>query len=309
MVQYSVWPNCQNSCKFCLRKDRSVYTLDQQLESIDIIKQNIKNIDWNNEYKYGISLLGGELFNITDKKLKSDFISLINEIIDTVFNDNKCEFKRFSTVTNGLYDPDFLIEILNIFKSTIGIKYVDINFSYDIKYRYKNKEDEQKVLSNINLIHKMYDYNIGVQMILTQYVIDQVKSNTFNIHKFINTQIPGNTLTFLYPHPISTGINLDDFFFSRKSFLNFIVYLMNTHSEIYKNFAYSTLNSAKFKYTGLSNKKLKYLYDDKYQLPILTDGKEELNKKCGHSILYQCYSDSDKCILCDLLELEGDIRK
>lgn len=309
MVQYSVWPNCQNSCKFCLRKDRSIYTLEQQLENIEIIKQNIQNIDWNDEYKYGISLLGGELFNITDVNLRSAFKSLINSIINIVFKDNKCEFKRFSTVTNGIYDPQFLIEVLDIFNSTIGIKYVDINFSYDIKYRYRSLSDENLTLSNINLVHTKYDYNVGVQMILTQYLIDSIFEKKFDIDEFIKYKIPGNTLTFLYPHPINTGINLRDFFFSRKSFLNFIITLMNTHYTIYRNFAYSTLNSAQFKYTGLSNKKRKYLYDDKYQLPILTDGKEQINIKCGHSILYQCYSDSDKCILCDLLELEGDIRK
>ena len=146
-------------------------------------------------------------------------------------------------------------------------------------------------------------------MILTQYIIDAINNKEFNIDEFIQNNIPGNTLSFLYPHPINTSIKLKDFFFSRKTFLPFIISLMNTHYEIYKNFVHSTLNSASFKYTGLSNKKQKYLYNDKYQLPILTDGKEQLNIKCGHSILYQCYTDSKKCMLCDLLELEGDIRK
>lgn len=36
------------------------------------------------------------------------------------------------------------------------------------------------------------------------------------------------------------------------------------------------------------------------QNPRLSDGKEIINKKCGHSMLYQCYSDTDRCMLCDL---------
>ena len=50
------------------------------------------------------------------------------------------------------------------------------------------------------------------------------------------------------------------------------------------------------KYTGL------YI-DEKgitHPEPVLSDGKEIINNKCGHSALYQCYTDSDKCILCDL---------
>ena len=35
------------------------------------------------------------------------------------------------------------------------------------------------------------------------------------------------------------------------------------------------------------------------QPPILSDGKEVL-MDCGHSILYKCYADSDKCCLCDI---------
>ena len=70
MVQYSVWPNCNNNCKFCLRKDRSIYSLQQQIDSLHAIVDNITTIDWKNEDPYGISLLGGEIYNITDKHKK-----------------------------------------------------------------------------------------------------------------------------------------------------------------------------------------------------------------------------------------------
>ena len=35
------------------------------------------------------------------------------------------------------------------------------------------------------------------------------------------------------------------------------------------------------------------------QPPILSDGKEVL-MDCGHSVLYKCYADSNKCCLCDI---------
>ena len=45
--------------------------------------------------------------------------------------------------------------------------------------------------------------------------------------------------------------------------------------------------------------------DDVTQQPIFCDGKDELTE-CGHSILYRCYSDSNKCMMCDLEMLDDN---
>ena len=45
-------------------------------------------------------------------------------------------------------------------------------------------------------------------------------------------------------------------------------------------------------------------YDQK---PLLSDGKEIINEKCGHSMLYSCYNDSNKCLLCDLENLDREV--
>ena len=71
---------------------------------------------------------------------------------------------------------------------------VDINFSYDLKYRYKNENDARHVLKLINEFHERYDYGVGVQMILTQNLINLCKSSEFDINQFIQNEIPGNNL-------------------------------------------------------------------------------------------------------------------
>ena len=43
-----------------------------------------------------------------------------------------------------------------------------------------------------------------------------------------------------------------------------------------------------------------------FQQPKLTDGKEIITE-CGHSELYRCYADSDRCMLCDLVALDEDV--
>ena len=225
------------------------------------------------------------------------------QIIEKVLKVSENPECKYSTVTNGLYNPEFLFSVIDRIVEKVGINKLDINFSYDLKYRFKTHKDAELVLNNINLFHKKYDYKLGVQMILTQYLINMWKEGTFEPNKFIEKNIPGNILTFLYPHPIYTGKVLTDFNFSRKDFLKFMKYLKSENYEIYYNFLQSTKNSCSFKYTGLRDRKD---YNDDYkQEPVLSDGKEILNT-CGHSILYKCYSDSDKCVLCDLNKLDKE---
>ena len=117
---------------------------------------------------------------------------LIDDIIQKILNTSTNEDCKFSTVTNGLYDPAFLYEVLDKFKNSVGMKRVDINFSYDLKYRYKDDNDRKLALANINAVHDKYDYEVGVQMITTQHLIDAVKNKQFSINSFIANDIPGN---------------------------------------------------------------------------------------------------------------------
>lgn len=302
MIQYSVWSNCCNACKFCLRADRIPYSKKKQFVLLDKIKENLNYIDFKDKFSNGISLLGGELYYITDKKLQDSFIELIDIIIEKVLKVSPNPYCKYSTVTNGLYDPTFLYRVVDRIVDAVGIDKVDINFSYDLKYRFKDEESRLLCLNNINDFHKRYNYRVGVQMILTQYLIDAWKEGKFEVNQFTKEFIPGNILTFLYPHPIKTGFKLTDFNFKRSDFLEFMKYLRTNCSEVYYNFLQSTKNSCTFKYTGLQDRDTA----DLTAQPVLSDGKEVINEKCGHSILYKCYADSDKCVLCDLNNLDRD---
>lgn len=299
MVQYSVLPNCTNHCKFCLCRDKRVLSTDEIVKRIDRIADNINYIDWKGKFLKGISLLGGEVYGYRDKVYEERYLSLINDICNKILK-VAGPGSRYSTVTNGIYKPDFLFECADLVISECGLDYLDVNFSYDIKYRYSNEESRKLALKNINAFSKRYNYKVGVQMILTQYVINSVFNNSWNMKSFIENEIPGNQLVFLYPHPIRTSdLKLNDFFFKRSDFLKFLLYLESVNPDIHTNTILSTKNSGTFKYTGLF-----YPEKDSKQPPILADGKEVL-QDCGHSILYKCYSDSDKCMLCDIEKIWG----
>ena len=304
MVQYGVWSNCCNACDFCLREERIPYTKEKQLHMLDMIKHNINYVDWENQFDCGISLLGGELYYITDEDLQKSFLELIDVIIEKILKVSKNPECRYSTVTNGMYEPTFLYKVIDKIRDSVGIKYVDINFSYDLKYRFHSEDRRLQVLKNINDFHNRYNYDVGVQMILTQYVINEWKEGHFDVNKFIDEQIPGNSLCFLYPHPIRTGLVLPDFNFKRKDFLKFLAYLKKVNYKTYVSFIQSVKNSATFKYTGLKDRET----NNEKESPCLSDGKEIINDKCGHSVLYSCYTDCDKCMMCDLEALEAGLR-
>ena len=300
MVQYGIWSNCSNKCDFCLIEKHYYRDPDGMIEYLDKVIENVKIQDWANKFSDGISLLGGELYFITDKRVQDKFMELIDTIIEYVLKVSPNPDCRYSTVTNGIYDPEFLYRVIDRIVEKAGIQYVDVNFSYDLKYRFHSEESRLKCLNNIIEFHKRYNYRVGVQMILTQYLIDMINNGEFSIDKWQNDIAPGSILEFLYPHKIHTGKILTDFNFRRKDFLDFMVYLQKTNPENYVNFVSSVKHSAIFKYTGLYIDEFGNTHDE----PVLSDGKEIINNKCKHSTLYQCYADSDECMLCDLIKLD-----
>lgn len=298
MVQYSVLPNCTNRCDFCLMEDKRTLPLSDILARIDKIAENIDYVDWKNTFFRGISLLGGEVYGYREPQYEERFLSLLKNICDKILKVSP--LARYSTVTNGIYKPDFLFKCIDLVANECSIDQVDVNFSYDLKYRYHTEESRKLALANINAFHERYNYHVGVQMILTQHVINSVFSGAWDIKKFEEEEIPGNQLVFLYPHPIKSNADafLPDFFFKRADFLKFLLYLEKNFPDIHMNTILSTKHSAVFKYTGCFDPE-----KPGSQQPVLADGKEILQPECGHSVLYKCYSDSDKCMLCDIKNL------
>jgi organic radical activating enzyme len=306
MVQYGIWPSCSNQCKFCLIRDKNAFTKEQMMFELNQVIKNIDYIDWKDQYSHGISLLGGELYYITDQDLQDKFLELIDVVIEKILKVSTNPNCRYSSVTNGIYDSTFLYKVIDKIANSVGVGKVDINFSYDFKYRYASDETRILAEKNINDFHSRYNYVLGIQMILTQYVINMALNDGWRPSQFINETFPGNQLAFLYPHPIHrgqeiSGEELTDFNFTRSSLMKFLRILENDAPLTYRGFIESTKNSAVFKHTGLFFKGDSGTED---QTPVLSDGKELLNSQCGHSILYQCYSDSDRCMLCDLTNID-----
>lgn len=305
MVQYDLWNNCSNSCDFCLIYRKRILNNEQMIERIDQIIDNINYIGdrWTTQFSDGISLLGGEVYFITDLKVQEKLMELIDHIINKILLPNKVlgHICKYSTVTNGIYQPDLLFRMIDRIVEKVGIEFVDVNFSYDLKYRFHTEESRLLCLENMRKFSERYNYRIGAQMVVTEYLIDMINNKEFDIGEFQNKIVPNSIVEFLYPHEVHTGKVLDDFQFPRDKFLRFLIWLKANYYENFINYCDSINNSSIFKYTGL------YINADwSMEIePKLSDGKEIINPNCNHSVLYQCYKDSDKCILCDILKIRG----
>lgn len=305
MVQYGLWPNCTNSCDFCLLLDRDYKSEEQRLNMISSVRENIKDVDWKTQFSNGISLLGGEIYYTESELIKENFLELIKDIINIIIIPNKTAV--YSTVTNGIYDSKILLEpVMDLFEKNGVINQVDINFSWDLKYRFHNEESLQSMIKNTNLIYEKYGLVPKVQTCLTQYLIDAHLNGEFNLIDYQKEHFPHTDLSLLYPHKINTGKILNDFFFTRNSLFKFIKYLKSINqNELIQHLIQSVINSSQFKYTGLWERHSLYKNNkndqELHQLPTL-ENKQQLTE-CGHSDLYRCYSDSDKCLLCDLLKV------
>ena len=308
MVQLGLHSLCCNRCDFCLIEENHLDQINDILIEIERAKENIKYIascedNWSNKYADGISLLGGEIFFVPDERYKQAILELVDVIIEYILKPSKNPKCRFSTVTNGIYDPEWLLfPVIDKIVDAVGLHFVDVNFSYDFKYRFHSEETKQRCIDTINAFHNRYNYRCGIQMIITQDVVDMYL-NGWRTTDLIDSTFPGNMLTFLYPHPIHRGNNyagtknLERFNFTRESFLKFLTLLQQEEPRVFESFLHSTRNSAVFKYTMMHEKLAAGTID---QNPRLSDGKEIINPVCNHSVLYQCYSDTDQCMLCDL---------
>lgn len=303
MVQYGLWSNCTNQCDFCLLKDREYKSEAERLNMISAIRENIRHLDWKVQFSNGISLLGGEIYYTESSKIKAAFLSLIEDVIKIIILPNPEAV--YSTVTNGIYDSSILLEpTLDLFVKYGVLEQVDINFSYDLKYRFHNEFSLCQMIKNTNLVYDKYKLIPTVQTCLTQYLIDAHLNNTFNLFDYQRKHFPHTRLALLYPHKINTGKNVPDFFFSRESLFKFIKYLKSINqNELIQHLIQSVTNSAQFKYTGLWKRDSLYSknkdVEEIQQSPTL-ESKQVLTD-CGHSDMYRCYTDSDKCLLCDLL--------
>lgn len=222
-IQFELWKDCNNRCKFCFNKGQSEV---DKLKSLVEIKQKILNLDFTDIN--GLAFIGGEFFDnqLRDNLIESEFFDLF-DIVNNFLKENTIDFCFFTS--SLIFDRNkYLIPFLNFLKESGNLDKYTLCTSYDIKYRFHTKEDEEKWRDTVLFLKENYpELKLHTEMILSAFLIDAVLNDKFNLKDF--SQKFNTDIDFLEPE---SGLyyydkkqmvkDLPDFFPTKKAFIDFV---------------------------------------------------------------------------------------
>lgn len=227
-LQYELWKNCNNRCKFCYNLGQKNYSdIKNRLRTII---EDIKNIDYKKFSDFGIT--GGEFFDgqLDELDLKNDFYILINEICKKI---KEKKIIRFLVNTSFIYksrdDIIFFIETLKHNKCLTETLFCT---SFDTIHRF-NESSLKTWKDNMKFLYKKYKIRIHTEIIITNDFCKKILNDEFNIIDFQNKY--HTFVDFIQP-AVPYGLNktkkefektVKNFFPERKIFLSTIKKLQN----------------------------------------------------------------------------------
>lgn len=283
-----LWNNCNNNCKFCWLKSKRDKCPDKFISIEDtkrpiFLAKEFTKLLCNNRPGSSMLFMGGELF---DRKLPKHANKLFMELIDVCIHEidsNKMDMIYFNT--NLIYDDTkLLFDILDQFKKNGLLHKVQITTSYDWSYRYKSTADMWKATSNMRTISEKYPNSIRVANMIMTHVCEYIISvEPMFIHNFLmDTGFRLNLIPY---------IALDkDIALKRNEQLTFLLKVKDHYPEVLDMMV-----------QGYNNKKPKVLFEYDGNGFVMQTAR---NAQCGHPENFRkVYADSDKCFVCDLINL------
>lgn len=218
-IQYQLWQDCNNGCKFCT--DRNAVSVDKAWV-LDFVLERLDDPEVFDYSETGI--IGGEIFDnqLDDPEVFNLFYKVIEKMCSM-------HFEKICIATALLYDMDkYFIPLLSYLKAKGVQDRILICTSYDTKWRFKTKAREQLWSNNmLKLKEEFPEFRTHVQTIITGDFIDKVLSKEFDIAKFCekyNTRIDFNEPTSgLYYHDkAECQKECPNFFPTKANFIKFI---------------------------------------------------------------------------------------
>lgn len=223
-IQYELWKDCKNGCKFCFNKGQP------DINKVISLKNILKRIDDEEELKnYNeIGFIGGEFFDdqLEATEVKDLFYKLFYKCKNLI--KNRCIDKIYFT-TSLIFDiSKYLIPFLEYIASLGILSNCLLCTSYDLKYRFHTKEKEELWKNNMLKLHKMFpDLRLHTEIIASGFFMQAVLDETFSITDFknkFNTFIdyiePGSG--FYYYDKKACAKDMPDFFPTKKQVIDFL---------------------------------------------------------------------------------------
>lgn len=248
-LQYELWKECHNGCKFCCNKGQ------KDLDKASSLMFVLKKLDDPEVNDYNeIGFIGGEFFDV---ELGN---SVVRDLFYKVFE--KCAELIKTGVIDKLYFTTALIynmecylkPFLNKLKEWGILDKTLLCTSYDIAYRFHSDEKRNLWKSNMLELHKLYpELKLHTEIIVTQWFVDAVNNEEFSITDFQKTYHtrcdyiePASGL--YYKDMKACEEDLPGFFPKKDSYIEFL-YKVGENDEIdFNTFLSMELRSSKLYY-------------------------------------------------------------
>lgn len=312
-MQFELWKQCNNFCDFCYLGDENKFVPKQtKLKNMKKVNAAIDNyFSKNFEQIQAIGFLGGEFFQgqMDDQKIKDTFYALCEKCFKLIDEDRIRDFWCYCTLTIG--DEQDLYTLVELFDKVVKDKekhHFWIQVSYDARGRFNQPGKFENWNYHMLNLQKYPFIRFNITSIMTEAFLQAVLKDEVNLTEF---QKKYKNHFFLKQANLIGNMTkaeviekFDWFFPKRKTYLEFLNKISKENPDIFRELLDITLRSD-FMFNSLE------FQDDEINPDIRNKETWEetgmiVNKKCGHSALYQCYSDSDACCLCDYFKVKDN---
>ena len=289
-ISFNIWTECDNGCTFCFDNDcKEHLTLEQKKDRINTVTYQVKN-NLNPCYKR-LNTLGGELYQGQLKGCEEEWLSFIDAL-------NNSTITQYIINTNLIGDLYFLDETIKALK----IDFI-IGTSYDSKGRFKSEQQKKSWFDNVNkyldmgckvcctcvitedLMHDKVVFPDGLYVTLYEPQVTLYKTKSI-IEDCLNSENPKETY-ISKTREYGYQLNLP----KRSSFISWAY----SHANILQNYLSYNNVHADDVYIVVGNNKVQEWIGER--IDTLK------NNECEHPLTCLCYEDSDKCLMCDALQV------
>lgn len=320
LKQYELWQTCNNNCLFCFNKrNAGILNPEQQIKALNYVISDLDTVV--KEHKdLSIELIGGDFFQgqLSTPQVRTLFFQLIHKLRD--LSDKKLIKQVCLFVTLTLGDQADLYKTIEILQNPNRELWVST--SYDTYGRFITPERLNNWKLNMIKISSYTNLNINTTSILTADFVTKVLSGELDLAQFQKNY----HTTLFFKHPL---IMMDEsvcacshkdqrelYLAEKARVLKETPWFLPKRADVLKFMLYLNKLGILDRLMGLEYRAddldAKFI-DQGHFVKTLRDKEHniesagEAKNPCGHVLTYMCYSDSDKCLLCDRENILNDL--